>query len=73
MNHLQMLNNSISYFKLNIEVHQTQPTDKRKKPKYFFQGVNGRTSKVFNYEEANAFLTGLSDAWNLLDKKILAQ
>lgn len=68
MEQQQALKNSISYFRLNIEVHQTQPIDKRKKPKYFFQSHNGRTSRAFNYEEANAFLQGLSDSWGFVAK-----
>ena len=64
---LEALNNSLSYFGLkNINLHEKQYSDKRKKVRKFFlqQGEN-RISPVLNYNEMNHFILGMSIMQNL--------
>ena len=59
---LEALNNSLSHFGLkNINLHEKQYSDKRKKVSKFFlqQGVK-TISPVLNYKEMNCFILGMA-------------
>ena len=58
---LEALNNALNYFGLkNINLHEKQYNDKRKKVSKFFlqQGVK-TISPVLNYKEMNCFILGM--------------
>jgi hypothetical protein len=68
---LDALNNSLSYFGLkNINLHEKQYSDKRKKVSKFFlqQGVK-TISPVLTYNEMNYFILGMSTMQNLTNNK----
>ena len=59
---LEALNNSLSYFGFkNINLHEKQYNDKRKKVSKFFlqQGVK-TISPVLTYDEMNCFILGMA-------------
>ena len=58
---LDALNNSLSYFGLkNINIHEKQYNDKRKKVSKFFLQQGAKTiSPVLNYNEMNHFILGM--------------
>ena len=64
---LEALNNALNYFGLkNINLHEKQYSDKRKKVSKFFlqQGVK-TISPVLTYNEMNCFILGMSIMQNL--------
>ena len=68
---LDALNNSLSYFGFkNINLHEKQYSDKRKKVCKFFlqQGVK-TISPVLNYNEMNHFILGMMTMQNLTINK----
>ena len=68
---LDALNNSLSYFGFkNINLHEKQYSDKRKKVCKFFlqQGVK-TISPVLNYNEMNHFILGMSTMQKLTINK----
>ena len=58
---LEALNNSLSYFGFkNINLHEKQYSDKRKKVSKFFLQQGAKTiSPVLNYKEMNHFILGM--------------
>ena len=58
---LDALNNSLSYFGFkNINLHEKQYSDKRKKvSKFFLQQGATRISPELNYNEMNNFIAGM--------------
>ena len=64
---LDALNNSISYFGFkNINLHEKQYSDKRKKVSKFFLQDGAKTiSPVLNYNEMNNFILGMRTMQNL--------
>ena len=58
---LDALNNSLSYFGFkNINLHEKQYSDKRKKVSKFFLRQGAKTiSPVLNYNEMNNFILGM--------------
>ena len=58
---LDALNNSLSYFGFkNINLHEKQYSDKRKKVCKFFLQQGAKTiSPVLNYNEMNNFIAGM--------------
>ena len=64
---LEALNNALQYLGLkNINLHEKQYNDKRKKVSKFFlqQGVK-TISPVLNYNEMNCFIFGIGAMQNL--------
>ena len=64
---LEALNNALNYFGFkNINLHEKQYSDKRKKVSKFFlqQGVK-TISPVLTYNEMNCFILGMSIMQNL--------
>ena len=59
---LDALNNSLNYFGFkNINLHEKQYSDKRKKVSKFFLQQGAKTiSPVLNYNEMNCFILGMS-------------
>ena len=64
---LDALNNSLSYFGFkNINLHEKQYSDKRKKVSKFFLQDGAKTiSPVLNYNEMNNFILGMRTMQNL--------
>jgi len=64
---LDTLNNSLNYFGFkNINLHEKQYSDKRKKISKFFLQQGAKTiSPVLNYNEMNYFILGMSTMQNL--------
>ena len=58
---LEALNNALNYFGLkNINLHEKQYSDKRKKVSKFFLQQGAKTiSPVLNYNEMNCFIFGM--------------
>ena len=58
---LEALNNALNYFGLkNINLHEKQYSDKRKKVSKFFLQQGAKTiSPVLNYNEMNCFILGM--------------
>lgn len=58
---LDALNNALSYFGLkNINLHEKQYSDKRKRVSKFFLQQGAKTiSPVLNYNEMNHFILGM--------------
>ena len=58
---LEALNNSLSHFGLkNINLHEKQYSDKRKKVSKFFLQQGAKTiSPVLTYNEMNCFILGM--------------
>lgn len=68
---LDALNNSLSYFGLkNINIHEKQYSDKRKRVSKFFlqQGVK-IISPVLTYNEMNCFILGIGTMERLRNNK----
>ena len=68
---LEALNNALNYFGFkNINLHEKQYSDKRKKVSKFFlqQGVK-TISPVLTYNEMNCFILGMSTMQNLTNNK----
>ena len=66
---LEALNNALQYLGLkNINLHEKQYSDKRKKVSKFFlqQGVK-TISPVLNYNEMNCFILGMGEMQRLTD------
>ena len=64
---LEALNNALNYFGFkNVNLHEKQYNDKRKKVSKFFlqQGVK-TISPVLTYNEMNCFILGMSIMQNL--------
>ena len=59
---LEALNNALDYFGFkNINLHEKQYSDKRKKVSKFFLQQGAETiSPVLNYTEMNCFILGMS-------------
>ena len=68
---LEALNNALNYFGFkNINLHEKQYSDKRKKVSKFFLQQGAETiSPVLNYNEMNCFILGMSIMQNLTIKK----
>ena len=64
---LEALNNALNYFGFkNINLHEKQYSDKRKKVSKFFLQQGAKTiSPVLNYNEMNCFILGMSTMQNL--------
>ena len=68
---LEALNNALQYLGLkNINLHEKQYNDKRKKVSKFFlqQGVK-TISPVLNYKEMNCFILGMGEMQKLTNNK----
>ena len=65
---LDALNNSLSYFGFkNINLHEKQYSDKRKKvSKFFLQQGEKRISPVLDYNEMNHFILGMGTMQKLI-------
>jgi hypothetical protein len=65
---LEALNNALNYFGFkNINLHEKQYSDKRKKVrKFFLQQGEKRISPVLTYNEMNCFILGMSHFKNNL-------
>ena len=61
------LNNALNYFGFkNINLHEKQYNDKRKRVSKFFLQQGAKTiSPVLNYNEMNCFILGMSIMQNL--------
>ena len=68
---LEALNNALDYFGFkNINLHEKQYSDKRKKVSKFFLQQGAKTiSPVLNYNEMNYFILGMSTMQNLTINK----
>ena len=68
---LEALNNALNYFGFkNINLHEKQYSDKRKKVSKFFLQQGAKTiSPVLNYNEMNNFILGMSTMQNLTINK----
>jgi hypothetical protein len=64
---LDALNNALNYFGFkNINLHEKQYSDKRKRVSKFFLQQGAKTiSPVLNYNEMNCFILGMSIMQNL--------
>lgn len=64
---LKALNNALNYFGFkNINLHEKQYNDKRKRVSKFFLQQGAKTiSPVLNYNEMNCFILGMSIMQNL--------
>ena len=64
---LEALNNALNYFGFkNINLHEKQYSDKRKKvSKFFLQQGEKRISPLLTYNEMNCFILGMSTMQNL--------
>ena len=64
---LEALNNALNYFGLkNINLHEKQYSDKRKKvSKFFLQQGSKTISPVLTYNEMNYFILGMGAMQNL--------
>lgn len=58
---LEALNNALNYFGFkNINLHEKQYSDKRKRVSKFFLQQGAKTiSPVLNYNEMNCFISGM--------------
>ena len=68
---LEALNNALQYFGLkNINIHEKQYSDKRKKvSKFFLQQGAATISPVLDYNEMNHFILGMGAMQRLTIKK----
>ena len=68
---LEALNNALSYFGLkNINLHEKQYNDKRKKvSKFFLQQGERRISPLLTYNEMNCFILGMGAVKELTNNK----
>ena len=68
---LEALNNALNYFGLkNINLHEKQYSDKRKRvSKFFLQQGENRISPVLNYNEMNNFILGMGTMKRLTNNK----
>ena len=68
---LEALNNALNYFGFkNINLHEKQYNDKRKKvSKFFLQQGEKRISPLLTYNEMNCFILGMSTMQNLTNNK----
>lgn len=68
---LDALNNSLSYFGLkNINLHEKQYSDKRKKVrKFFLQQGEKRISPLLTYNEMSGFILGIGTMKRLRNNK----
>ena len=68
---LNALNNALNYFGFkNINLHEKQYSDKRKKVSKFFLQQGAKTiSPVLNYNEMNNFILGMRTMQNLTNNK----
>ena len=68
---LEALNNALNYFGFkNINLHEKQYSDKRKRVSKFFLQQGAKTiSPVLNYNEMNYFILGMSTMQNLTNNK----
>ena len=66
---LEALNNALNYFGFkNINLHEKQYNDKRKRVSKFFLQQGAKTiSPVLNYNEMNCFILGMSIMQNLIN------
>ena len=64
---LEALNNALNYFGFkNINLHEKQYSDKRKKVSKFFLQQGAKTiSPVLNYNEMNNFILGMRTMQNI--------
>ena len=68
---LEALNNALNYFGLkNINLHEKQYSDKRKKvSKFFLQNGAETISPVLDYNEMNHFILGMGAMQELTNNK----
>ena len=68
---LEALNNALNYFGFkNINLHEKQYSDKRKKvSKFFLQQGSETISPVLDYNEMNYFILGMSTMQKLTINK----
>ena len=68
---LDALNNSLNYFGFkNINLHEKQYSDKRKKVSKFFLQQGAKTiSPALNYNEMNNFIAGMRTMQNITNNK----
>ena len=68
---LEALNNALQYFGLkNINIHEKQYSDKRKKvSKFFLQNGAETISPVLDYNEMNHFILGMGTMQKLTFNK----
>ena len=68
---LEALNNALNYFGFkNINLHEKQYNDKRKKVSKFFLQQGAKTiSPVLTFNEMNCFILGMSTMQNLTNNK----
>ena len=68
---LEALNNALSYFGLkNINLHEKQYNDKRKKViRFFLQQGEKRISPLLTYNEMNCFISGMGTMQRLTINK----
>ena len=68
---LEALNNALNYFGFkNINLHEKQYSDKRKKVSKFFLQQGAKTiSPVLTYNEMNCFISGMGTMQNLTNNK----
>ena len=68
---LEALNNALQYFGLkNINIHEKQYSDKRKKvSKFFLQNGAETISPVLDYNEMNHFILGMGTMQKLIFNK----
>ena len=68
---LEALNNALSYFGFkNINLHEKQYSDKRKKVSKFFLQQGAKTiSPVLDYKEMNNFILGMATMQKLTTNK----
>ena len=68
---LDALNNSLSYFGLkNINIHEKQYSDKRKKVrKFFLQKGEKRISPLLTYNEMHGFILGIGTMERIRNNK----
>ena len=68
---LEALNNALNYFGFkNINLHEKQYNDKRKRVSKFFLQQGAKTiSPVLNYNEMNCFILGMGAMQRLTNNK----
>jgi hypothetical protein len=64
----QALQNALTSFKINLDLHVKNFEDKRKAKKFFLQDGPKSVSPVLDYNQMNHFILGISEGMKIKEK-----
>jgi hypothetical protein len=67
-NQKQALQNALTNFKINLDLHVKLFNDKRKAKKFFLQDGEKSVSLVLDYNQMNHFILGISEGMKIKEK-----